>query len=123
MKQEQQVFKDIADARTKYAGAGTINEKVTAATELDGTLSRLLVIMENYPQLKSNENAQSLQIEIAGTENRIGVERQRYNDSVKIFNVMTKRFPTNILANMLGFQEAKYFESQFGAENTPKVEF
>lgn len=122
MKQEQQVFKDISDARTKYAGAGTTNEKATAATELEGSLARLLVVMENYPQLKSYENVQSLQVELAGTENRIAVERQRFNDSVTTMNIMIKRFPTNVIANMLGFTPKELFKVQEGTENAPKVE-
>ncbi|MDD4290100.1 MAG: LemA family protein [Patescibacteria group bacterium] len=122
MKQEQEVFGKIAEARTQYTGAQTTDQKIQAATQLDGALSRLLVIMENYPQLKSAENVQTLMTQLEGTENRIAVERQRYNDTVKSFNVMIKRLPTNLIANILGFSEKTYFEAQEGTENAPKVE-
>ncbi len=122
MKQEQEIFGKIAEARTKYAGAATSDQKAEAATELDGSLARLLVIMENYPQLKSAENVQTLMTQLEGTENRISVERQRYNDEVRILNTTIKTFPTNIFASMFGFSERSYFESVDGSENAPKVE-
>jgi len=123
MAQEQEVFGKIADARTKYAGATTINEKAEAAGEVEGALARLLVIMENYPELKSAENVQTLMVQLEGTENRISVERKRYNDASRDFNVMIKRVPARWFAAMFGFAEKTYFESVEGAETAPKVEF
>ncbi|KKP37330.1 LemA family protein [Candidatus Peregrinibacteria bacterium RIFOXYC2_FULL_33_13] len=123
MEQEQEVFNNIAEARTRYAGANTVNEKAEAATEVESALSRLLVIMENYPQLKSIDTVQTLMAQLEGTENRISVERKRYNDTVQKFNVKVKRFPTNIVAGMLGYSEKTYFEAVAGAEQAPTVEF
>lgn len=122
MKQEQKIFGDLAEARTRYAGAGNANQKAEAATQVEGALSRLLAIMENYPQLKSAENVQTLMAQLEGTENRISVERKRYNDSVKDFNVMIKRIPANWIASSLGFSERNYFEAAKGSENAPKVD-
>jgi len=123
MEQEQEVFGKIADARTRYAGAATIEEKVEAVNQVESALARLLVIMENYPELKSAENVQTLMVQLEGTENRISVERKRFNDVVKVFNVMVRKFPANLLANLFGFTQKLYFESQLGAEQTPQVEF
>lgn len=123
MNQEQEVFGQLAEARTRYSGASSVNEKAEAATEVESALSRLLVIMENYPELKSAENVQTLMVQLEGTENRISVERKRYNDSAKEFNVMVKRFPANMFASMFGFGEKDYFESAEGAETAPAVQF
>jgi LemA protein len=123
MGQEQKVFGDLADARTRYSGAGSVGEKVAAANEVESALGRLLVIMENYPQLKSVEAVQTLMVQLEGTENRISVERGRYNDAVKGFNVMVKRFPSSLIASVFGFSEKDYFESANGAENAPNVSF
>ena len=121
--QEQTVFGDIADARTKYGTATSgSQEKVEAANELEGALSRLLVIVENYPELKSNETVAGLMDELAGTENRIAVERQRYNDEVTSFNKLIKTFPNNLLAGMFGFEEKTRFEAVEGAEEAPEVD-
>lgn len=109
--QEQKVFGDIAEARTRYAGAGTVNDKVQAATQMESALSRLLVVMENYPQLKSSENVQSLMTELAGTENRISVERMRFNDEIKGYNSKVLTFPGNIFAGMFGFSQRAFFEA------------
>jgi LemA protein len=122
MKQEQTVFNAIAEARTKYSGAATINDKATAATQVESALGRLLVIMENYPQLKSAENVQTLMAQLEGTENRVSVERKRFNDMVRDYNLMTKRFPSSLIAGMFGFTERAYFEAAQGAENAPKVQ-
>lgn len=121
--QEQTVFKALADARTKYSGAATVSEKAAAATQVETALGRLLAVVENYPQLKSAENVQTLMIQLEGTENRISVERKRYNDNVRDFNIAIKRFPTNVIAGMLGFTEQTYFEATAGAENSPQVKF
>ena len=121
MTQEQSVFGALADARTKYSGATTVNDKAAAATQVESALGRLLVIMENYPQLKSMETVQTLMAQLEGTENRISVERSRFNDEVKSFNVMIKRFPTNMIAGMYGFSVKTYFEAAPAATNAPVV--
>ena len=123
MKQEQAVFNAIAEARTRYSGAVTIKDKIEGATELEATLGRLLLIMENYPELKSSQNVTGLMDELAGTENRIAVERNRYNETVKKFNISVKTFPSNIFAKIFGFQEAELFKAVEGSEQPPKVEF
>jgi LemA protein len=122
MEQEQEVFTAIAEARTKYgsAAAGS-GEKIEAAGELEGALSRLLVIVENYPELKSDSAVIGLMDELAGSENRISTERQRYNDSVTTFNTRIKLFPTNLFASMFGFSEKPLFESAEGADTAPEV--
>lgn len=120
--QEKEVFSNIAEARQGYAGASTASEKVTATNEMESALSRLLVIVENYPELKSNETVQDLMVELAGTENRISVERKRYNDTVKGYNIKVKTFPTMMVANMFGYSEKPYFESTEAAETAPAVD-
>lgn len=121
MTQEQSVFGALADARTKYSGATSVNDKAAAATQVESALGRLLVIMENYPQLKSMETVQTLMAQLEGTENRISVERGRFNDEVKTFNVMIKRFPLNMIAGMFGFSEKNYFEVAAEAAVAPTV--
>jgi LemA protein len=123
MNQERQVFESIAQARTKYGGATTVNDKAAAAGELDTALGRLLVVMENYPELKSNVAVINLMDELAGTENRISVERNRYNDLVRDYNTAIKTFPNAMIAGMFGFGEKAYFKSVSGAETAPKVNF
>jgi LemA protein len=123
MTQEQTVFLAIADARTKYGAAQTVNEKAVAAGEVETALGRLLAIMENYPDLKSSQNVTQLMDELAGTENRISVERRRFNDLTREYNVQIKTFPTNMLAGMFGFSEKQYFQSVTGSDTPPKVEF
>jgi LemA protein len=123
MQQEKEVFGMIADARTKYSGAQTVDQKAQAAGQLDSAVGRLLVVMENYPQLKSNENVQTLMSQLEGTENRISVERMRFNDLVKEFNQKVKSFPTVMIAGMFGFKERSYFQAEAGAEKAPKVNF
>ncbi len=122
MAQEEKIFGDLAEARSSYANASDANQKAEAATQVEGSLSRLIAIMENYPELKSSENVQTLMAQLEGTENRISVERKRYNDEVKNFNVTIKRFPTNIIANQLGYSEKNYFEAEAGTEVAPKVD-
>jgi len=121
LKQEQKVFGDIAEARTRYSGAKSTEEKVSAANNMEGALARLLVIVENYPQLKSNETVQQFMAQLEGTENRISVERSRYNESVRGFNVQVKTFPTNIFASMFGFSARTMFEAAAGAKEVPTV--
>lgn len=120
--QEQEVFTALADARTKYSGAQTIDEKAGAATQVESALSRLLVIVENYPQLRSAESVTNLMTQLEGTENRISVERMRFNEAVRALNISIKRFPSNILAGMFGFNERVYFEGSEGADIAPEVD-
>lgn len=123
MSQEQAVFGQIAEARTKYAGARTTDEKAAAGSDMESAISRLLVIMENYPQLRSVETVKQLMDELAGTENRISVERRRYNQVVQEYNTDIKKFPTMLIAATFGFNEREYFKSVSGADQAPKVEF
>ncbi|MBI2279058.1 MAG: LemA family protein [Candidatus Brennerbacteria bacterium] len=122
MAQEQEVFGVLAEARTRYAGAATVDEKAAAATGVESALARLLVVMENYPQLRSTESVTNLMTELEGTENRVSVERRRFNDAVRDLNVVVKRFPGNVVAGMFDFGERAYFEAAEGAENAPRVE-
>ena len=122
--QEQKVFGDIAAARAALIGAKTPQDKIAANTQLDGALSRLLVVVENYPQLKSNENFLRLQDELSGTENRIAVERRKYNEVVQRYNTQIALFPNNLIASMSGFQRNDaYFKTEAGARAVPKVAF
>ncbi|MBI5134174.1 MAG: LemA family protein [Candidatus Taylorbacteria bacterium] len=123
MAQEQEVFGMIADARTRYAGAGSTDEKVRAASDLETGLARLLVVMENYPQLQSAQNVQALQAQIEGTENRIATERGRFNDEVRSYNLKVSRFPSKLVASTFGFDAKEYFQSVDQAAEAPKVEF
>jgi LemA protein len=122
--QEQKVFGDIAAARAALGGARTPADKIAANGALDSALSRLLVVVENYPQLKSNENFQRLQDELAGTENRIAVERRRYNEVVQDYNTYIALFPNSLIASMAGFaRNDAYFKTDEGARSAPKVNF
>ena len=122
-KQEREVFIEVTEARAKVAGSTNPSQQIEANTELSAALSRLLVVVERYPDLKSNQNFIRLQDELAGTENRIAVERMRYNEAVKEYNVYIRRFPTVILANMFGFTRAPLFEAPEEAKEPPKVQF
>ena len=119
--QEQKIFGDIAEARTRYSGATSANDKAAAASQVESAFGRLLVIMENYPQLQSSANVQDLMTQLEGTENRISVERTRFNDMVRDYNVSVKRFPRNVLAGLFGFGERAYFEAAKGSETAPTV--
>src|ERR1700758_1000245 len=122
--QEQRVFGDIAAARAALIGAKTPADKIAANGQLDSALGRLLVIVENYPQLKSNENFMRLQDELAGTENRIAVERRRYNEAVQDYNTYISLFPNSLVAGMSGFaRNDAYFKTDEGARTAPKVNF
>ncbi len=121
MNQEQAVFLAIADARTKYSGAVTVNDKAAAATQVESALGRLLVIMENYPALQSAQNVQILMAQLEGTENRISVERQRFNDEVRSFNVSVQTLPSSLVAKMFGFSTRNYFEAATGSDVVPAV--
>ena len=121
---EKEIFTQIAEARAKMAGAkGSPAEAGPASNELSGALSRLLVISERYPDLKANTQFQSLQDELAGTENRIAVERQRYNDKVKGYNSAIRRFPNSLMAGMVGVDTKAYFEAEAAAKTAPEVKF
>ena len=122
--QEQTVFGDIAKARSALLSAGTPQEKIAANGQLDGALGRLLLIVENYPQLKSNENFLRLQDELAGTENRIAVERKRYNDTLQDYNTYVQQFPNSLFASWAGFKpNDAYFQASEGSRAVPKVNF
>ena len=121
--QEREILTEIADARARLAGADSPNEQAEANSELSGALSRLLVIVENYPDLKSDANFRQLMDELAGTENRLSVARQDYNESVSQHNRKVNRMPGALLARVFGFDEREYFEAEDGAEEAPEVDF
>ena len=121
--QEKEIFTSIAASREKLAGARTPEDTIKAANEQSAALSRLLVVVENYPQLKSDANFQRLMDELAGTENRIATERMRYNERIQEYNTLRRRFPSNVTAKMFGFKEYPYFEAPAGAQQVPKVDF
>ncbi len=121
--QELAVFSQIADARARMAGAKTQDQQVDAGRAMDSALGRLLVVVENYPQLKSNEAFRQLMDELAGTENRLATERMRYNQAVQDYNVMIQRFPTNLYAGALGFQQSTYYQIADTARAVPRVDF
>lgn len=122
-KQEQKVFGDVDSARMAYTGAQSPEQKVQAANQLEGSLSRLIAVFENYPQIKSDQAVLKLMDELSGTENRIAVERRRYNDLVQSYNTSIERFPNSIFANLFGFTSRTYFNASPGSENAPKVSF
>ncbi len=121
--QEQAVFGEIARARAAMAGARTPEQGIAAAQGMDGAIGRLLVVVENYPQLRSMESFIQLMDEISGTENRIATERMRYNDSVKSYNVSVRSFPMNLFANMFNFKEAPNYPVPETSKVVPKVDF
>ena len=125
-KQEMDVFKMIAGARSQYSGVATNPDatqadKINAMQKVDSSFSRLLAIVESYPQLKSVDAVQSLMIQLEGTENRIATERQKYNDAIKSYNLIVKRIPGVIFAKIFGFEEQVYFESATGSNVAPKI--
>lgn len=120
---EQQAIAAVADARTKLAGAGGPAAKAQANDDLSGALSRLLVVVEAYPNLKADANFRALMDELSGTENRIAVARKDYNDVVQVYNTKIRSFPSNILAGMLGFGAKEYFKAEEGAKQVPAVKF
>jgi len=122
-KQEKDVFIKVTEARARVGQAQTIPDKIEANNELTSALSRLLVVVEQYPELKSNQNFLRLQDELAGTENRIAVARRRYNEGVKTYNVAVRSFPQNLVAKMFSFEKATFFEAPEAAKAPPKVEF
>src|SRR5665213_3801403 len=123
-KQELSVFTEVAEARKAMMGAQSPAQRIAGSNQLEGALARLAVVVENYPQLKSDENFLRLQDELAGTENRIAVERRKYNEAVQAYNTDIELFPNNIAASMFGFQRNDaYFKTEPVARNAPKVSF
>ncbi len=122
-RQEQQVFIEVTKARSQVGNAGTVPEKIAANNELSSALGRLLLVVERYPDLKSNENFMKLQDELAGTENRIAVERRRYNEAVRTYNVRIRSFPANLLAGFFGFDKQPFYEVPEAARAVPEVRF
>ena len=122
-KQEKDVIDSVTEARARLAGAGSPQDQAQANDELSGALSRLLVVVENHPELKSDANFRQLMDELAGTENRLSVARQDYNNEVADFNRKVKRFPGAMLAGIFGFDEKEYFKADAAAQDAPKVDF
>ena len=120
---EEAVYKDIADARSRLLAAKTPDETIAAANQQSSALGRLLAVVENYPQLKSNEQFNRLMDELAGTENRIAVERMRYNQAIQDYDTKRGQFPSNMTARMFGFKEYTFFEAPPAAQQAPKVNF
>ncbi len=123
MKHEREIFTEVAEARTRLAGATTVKDRIKGEGELGGVLGRLLAIAENYPNLKANENFLKLMDQLEGTENRIAVERMRYNEKVRVYNTTIKRFPGNVFAGWFGKEQAPYFEIEEKEEAVPEVKF
>jgi LemA protein len=123
-KHEKGVLEEVTRLRSQWGSARTVDEKVKAAGQLEGPLSRLLIVAEQYPELKADTNFRDLQFELAGTENRIAVERERYNDAVRAYNTAVRKFPGSLIAGMRGFvPNAAYFGAASDAEKAPKVDF
>ena len=121
---ERALFEEVTRLRSQWGEAKTVDEKVAAAQSLEGALARLMLVVERYPELKANQNFLALQDELAGTENRIAVERRRYNESIRSYNVVVRGFPSNLVAALAGFKPSTaYFESAAEAKQVPKVEF
>lgn len=121
---EKTVFENVTNARSQWAKANTIEEKVTAASAIDSALARLLLVVENYPNLKADQTFLRLMDELSGTENRIAVERMRYNEAVKTYNIAVRTFPGNIIANKYGFKPAaEYFKAEEKVKVVPEVKF
>ncbi len=123
MEHETEVIENITTARENLLGAKNIDEQMEANDQLTASLDALMVVVENYPDLKASENFIQLSDELAGTENRISTARKDYNDEVKSYNTAIKKFPTNILASMFGFEQKEYFEAKESATEVPEVEF
>ncbi|PRR78241.1 LemA family protein [Clostridium liquoris] len=122
-KQEKDIFTDIANARAKLGGATNVTDKANADNQLTNALSRLLMVVENYPELKSNENFRGLMVQLEGTENRINVARKDYNSAVDEYNTAIRKFPSSIVASIFRFEEKPYYKASEGAKEVPKVDF
>jgi LemA protein len=120
---EETIFKELADARAKLSGSTSPAETIAAANQQSSALARLLVVVENYPNLKANEQFNNLMFELAGTENRLAVARGRYNQAIQAYNTATKKFPGNVTAKMFGFKEYPYYEAPPASQAVPKVDF
>ena len=120
---EKEIFTNIAESRAKLGGASTVKDKINASNSMEGALSRLLLVVENYPDLKANSNFTRLMDELAGSENRLSVERRRYNEHVKIFNKKIRTIPTNMVASRMGFERKEFFEVEETAKVVPTVSF
>ncbi len=120
---EEGVYKEIADSRSRLLAARSPDETIAAANQQTSALGRLLAVVENYPQLKANEQFNRLMDELAGTENRIAVERMRYNEAVQAYNTSTRQFPANLTAKLFGFDRHPFFEAPPEAKQVPKVDF
>jgi len=121
---EKEIFENVAKLRSQWSAAQTLPEKTKAANEMEGALARLLVVAENYPELKASQNFRDLQFELSGTENRISVERQRYNETVQAYNTRVRQLPTSLVASLLGFHPSDaYFNAAPTAKEAPKVQF
>ena len=121
--QERDIFTAIAESRARMMSAKTPDEQIEAANQQTSALARLLAVVENYPQLKSDANFQRLMDELAGTENRLAVARQRYNDTARSYNTLRRSFPSNVTAKVFGFKEYKYYEAPPESQKLPKVDF
>lgn len=121
--QEKGIFTALADARAKLAGAKTVTEKADADSALSSSLSRLLVVVENYPNLKSDQNFRDLSVSLEGTENRINIARKDYNNMVSNYNSVTRQFPNSIIASIFRFDQKPYYKAAEGAKEVPKVDF
>jgi len=122
LEQERDIIDSVTEARTRYAGATSSNDRLDAAANLEGALSRLLVVVENYPQVASLQNVRDLQVQLEGTENRVAQARRTYNESASEFNRSIRRFPRAIVASMFGFEKRDLFEAQSGADQAPDVD-
>lgn len=121
--QEKDIFTDIANARSRLAGSSNVSDKANADSDLSNALSRLLVVVERYPDLKSNQNFQNLSVQLEGTENRIAIARQDYNTAVTQYNTKRRKFPSNIIGSLFGFQEKSLYKASEGASEVPSVDF
>jgi LemA protein len=122
LEQEREIIGKVTEARTKYASAGSGDDRVAAAGELEGALSRLLVVVESYPQVASLQNVRDLQVQLEGTENRVAQARRTYNETVTDFNRAIRRFPRSIVAALFGFEKRTLFEAVAGADVAPTVD-
>jgi len=120
---EESIYKDIADARSRLLAATSPDEKIAAANQQTSALGRLLAVVENYPQLRANEQFNRLMDELAGTENRLATERMRYNERVQEYNTSRRQFPANLTAKLFGFKEYPFFQAPPDAKTVPKVNF